>query len=215
MRSKLLFASVFSALAFGAQTAQAQAPARSSAISVNRGLFAVSPYGGYLVSQTFFEGPLNTKLTVQSSPLYGLQASLPLAPSASLVGSFAYGSGDLNAGVPIIGGISIGTSTTALFDASVELRAENFGGGRFIPVVELGGGAVRRTVTVAGAKAKTTDFQVSGALGADFPVAKNLALRLMAKDYWGKADFGSIGPLNAKTDDLHAIALTGGVRFAF
>lgn len=214
MRSKLPSALAVLALALSVQQANAQRPVRSSAISVTRGNFAVAPYAGYLVSQTFFEGPLNTKLSVQSSPLYGVQVSLPLAPSASLIGGIAHASGDLDAGLPIIGGISVGTTATTLMDASVELRLESFRAS-FIPVLQLGGGATHRKVTVAGVDASTTDFQVSGGLGADFPLSRTLSLRILAKDYYGKADFGSLGPLTAKTEDLHAVALTGGLRIAF
>ena len=212
MRSTLLLAGV-AALAI---TGAAEAQVRSSAISVNRGSFAIAPYAGYLVSQNFFDGPLNTALSVQSSPVYGALISMPLAPTASLVGTIGYGNGDLEAGIPIIGGISIGESSTLVLDASVELRLEKFGTtNRFIPVFQLGGGAVRREVTILGVTADATDFQVSGGIGADFPLSSNLALRLMAKDYYGKADFGNVGPLEARTEDLHAVALTGGLRFAF
>lgn len=213
MRYGLLLASV-AALA-SSSAAHAQGP-RSSAISVDRGSFAVAPYAGYLVSQRLFDGPLNTALSVQSSPVYGAQVSMPLAPGASLVGAIGYGSGDLEAGIPIIGGVSIGKSRTLLLDASVELRLEGYGArGRFIPVFQLGGGAVKREVTILGVTADATDFQVSGGIGADIPVSSSLALRVMAKDFYGKADFGSVGPLNARTEDLHAVALTGGLRFAF
>ncbi len=215
MRSTFLMAGVLGALAIGAQSAQAQLE-RPNTISIDRGEFAVAPYAGYLLSQSFFEGPLNSKLTIQSAPLYGVQASLPLAPGAALVGGIAYASGDLKAGLPIIGGISVGNTSTTLFDASVELRLHSFSqAGRFIPVLELGGGAIHRTVTVAGLDAKTTDFQVSGGIGADMPLTSNLSLRLMAKDHYGKADFGSFAGLSAKTDDLHTVALMGGVRIAF
>ena len=214
MRTRLLLASAVAALAF-TSVADAQAP-RSSAIGVTRGSFALAPYAGYLVSQNFFEGPLNTTLAIQSSPVYGAQFSMPLAPGASIVGAIGYGSGDLEAGIPIVGGISIGKSSTLLLDASVELRLESLASrNRFIPVFQLGGGAVKREVTILGVTADATDFQVSGAIGADFPLGSNLALRVMAKDYFGKADFGSVGPLNARTEDLHAVALTGGLRFAF
>jgi hypothetical protein len=37
----------------------------------------------------------------------------------------------------------------------------------------------------------------------------------MAKDHYGKADFGSLGELRARTKDIHSLALTGGIRFAF
>ncbi|HEX6560302.1 MAG TPA: hypothetical protein VF021_12590 [Longimicrobiales bacterium] len=213
MRALILITGAVGALAIVSDPAQAQ---RTTDITINRGEFAVAPFGGYLVSQTFFEGPLNTKLGIQSAPLYGVQGSFPLAPGASIIGTVGYASGDLKAGIPILGGISLGTSGTTLMDASVELRLESYGrSGRFIPVFELGGGAIHRTVTIAGIDAKTTDFHVSGGLGADIPLSGNMAIRLMAKDHYGKADFGSIAGVDIKTDDLHAVALTGGLRIAF
>ncbi|HEY0729179.1 MAG TPA: hypothetical protein VGD38_13965 [Pyrinomonadaceae bacterium] len=217
MRSTTLYAGAFAALAF-ASVGEAQTP-RSSSISVNRGAFAVAPYAGYLVSQNFFEGPLNTSLGVQGASVYGAQFSMALAPGASLVGAMGYGSGDLEAGIPIFGGISVGQTSTLLLDASVELRLEN-STKRFIPVFQLGGGAIRREVTIAGMNRDAFDFQVSGAIGADLPLARNIAVRLMAKDYVGKADFGtinlgSLGTLEASTKDLHTVALTGGLRIEF
>lgn len=212
MRPVIPFASVVAVLAI-AGAAEAQSP-RSSAIGVNRGAFAITPYAGYLVSQNFFEGPLNATLSIQGSPVYGAQLSLPLAPAASIVGTVGYGSGDLEAGIPIIGGVSLGKTNTLLLDASVELRLEN-PGSRMIPVFQLGGGAVRREVTILGVTADATDFQVSGGIGVDMPLAPNIAVRVMAKDHYGKADFGSVGDLTARTDDLHTVALTGGVRIAF
>lgn len=212
MRSTIFTASALAALTF-VGVAEAQLP-RSSAISVNRGSYAIAPYAGYLVSQTFFDGPLNTSLGIQSAPVYGAQVSMPLAPTASIVGTIGYGSGDFEAGIPIIGGISIGKSNTLLLDAAVELRLEGPRRG-FVPVFQLGGGAIRREVTILGITADATDFQVSGAVGGDMPLSSNIALRLMAKDYYGKADFGSVGELEAKTNDLHTVTLTGGLRIAF
>ena len=84
-----------------------------------------------------------------------------------------------------------------------------------MPFVQLGGGAIRREVSVAGITGTTTDFQVSGGVGADIPIAGNFELRLLAKDHYGKADFGAVGELQARTKDIHTLALTGGVRFTF
>ena len=210
MRYRLFMAAALMALA---STTVANAQSRSSDISISRGSFAVTPFGGYLLSQRFIEGPLGTSLNVASAPMYGVQASLPLAPSASLIGTIAHAGGDLEAGLPIVGGVSIGETTTTVFDASVELRLDN--GARFIPLVQLGGGATRREVTVQGISSSTTDFEVSGGIGADFPISNNIALRLMAKDYYGKANFGTIGSFEASTDDLHAVAFTGGLRITF
>lgn len=211
MRSILFMASALTALV--CHDAAAQSVRRANDITITRGSFAVAPYAGYLLSQEFIDGPLGAALNVQSAPIYGVQASLPLAPSASLVGTFGYSSGELRAGIPLIGGINFGETSTAVFDASVELRMQTRG--TFMPVVQLGGGATRREVRVAGFSASTTDFQVSGGIGADIPLSSNIALRVLARDYYGKADFGSVGPFEAKTNDLHAVSLTGGLRIAF
>lgn len=201
--------SIMAALALTAGGAAAQ---RSSAITINRGPFAVVPYAGYLLSENFVDGPLNTGLGAVAAPMFGVQASLPLAPSASLVGTVGYADGDLEVGVPVLGGISVGKTNALLMDASVELRAN---GARFSPLLQLGGGAIRRELTVAGISASSTDFQVSGGIGADVPIMPNVALRLLAKDHYGKVDFGGVAGLNAQTKDLHNIALMAGVQFSF
>jgi len=208
--------SAVAVFAVAASSAAAQVVRGPSAIVVNRGDFSVAPYVGYMVGQKFIDGPLNSSLGTWAAPMYGVQASFPLAPSASLVGTIGYSSGDLKVGVPILGGVSVGNTNTWVFDAAVELRGESWARrSPFIPVAQLGGGAIRREVGVMSVSAKTTDFMVSGGIGADIPMSSNVALRLMAKDYYGKADFGTIGPLSAKTGDFHTLGLTGGVRISF
>jgi hypothetical protein len=81
MRFNLVIPSVLLLMA-AATSAEAQ---RTSNISISRGEFAVTPFGGYLLSQRFVDGPLGTSLNVASAPMYGVQASLPLAPSASII----------------------------------------------------------------------------------------------------------------------------------
>lgn len=94
MRSMIF---ITSALAVLASTSSAEAQRRSTDIAVSRGEFAIAPFGGYLLSQRFIDGPLGTSLDVASAPMYGIQISLPLAPSASLIGTIAHASGDLKA----------------------------------------------------------------------------------------------------------------------
>jgi hypothetical protein len=198
--------------------AHGQAVPGESRISIGRGQFDLEPFAGYLVSQNFLDGPFGTTIGSMGATFYGVKVGVPLAPNGSLVGTIAYADGSLEAGLPIIGGISFGSSETYVYDVGVELRAGNMlrgRGMRFIPFAQLGGGAIHRRLTVSGVSAKGTNFEMSGALGADIPVMRNVAVRVMAKDYWGKADFGSLGPLDAKTKELHTVALTGGVRVTF
>ncbi|MGH7467356.1 MAG: hypothetical protein ACRENP_05155 [Longimicrobiales bacterium] len=214
MRTAFVIAAGLGASLVGAPALEAQR-GPSSPIVITRGEFAISPFAGYLVSQSFIEGPLNTRVGSVNAPLFGAQASLPLAPNASLIGTIGYSSGDLEVGAPILGGVSIGDSDTWVFDASVELRAPSFGAGRFVPFAHLGGGALHRRLGVLGITADATDFMVSGGLGADIPISSSMAIRLLAKDHYGKADFGSLGSLEAKTNDLHTLALSAGLRIAF
>ena len=216
MKSTMYVLGTAMVLALAADGVAGQSVPRSTPIIVSRGEFAVSPYVGYMVAQGFVDGPLNTSIGVQKAPMYGVQASFPLAPAASIVGTVGYSSGDLQFGVPILGGVDVGNTNTWVFDASVEMRAGSLGGtGRLVPVAQLGGGALRREVSVLGVSRSATDFMVSGGIGADVPLSGNIALRMMAKDYYGKADFGSIGPLTAKTKDLHTFGFTTGLRFSF
>jgi transcriptional accessory protein Tex/SPT6 len=111
-----------------------------------------------------------------------------------------------------LGGIDIGDSNALIMDASAELRASL---GRVAPLVQFGGGAIRREVSVAGISADGTDFHVSAGIGVDIPIASNVGLRLMAKDHYGKADFGGVGEFRARTRDIHALAITGGLQITF
>jgi hypothetical protein len=214
MRSTFLSAGALVALLVTGTSVEAQ---RTSSIIVTRGAFSIEPFGGYLISQNFIDGPLDTRLGSVAAPLFGVQGSLPLAPGASIIGSIGYSSGDLEVGAPIVGGVSIGDSDAWVFDASVELRMDSWEerGSRFIPFVQLGGGAIYRQIGVLGITADATDFMVSAGVGADIPISNTMGIRLQARDHYGKADFGSLGPLEARTEDLHTFALSAGVRFAF
>jgi hypothetical protein len=219
MRSLVLAATAGAlvALVLTADGAKAQAVARNT-VAISRGSFEVEGFGGFLLSQKFIDGPFGSNIGMVNAPMYGVHAGLPLAPGASLIGTVAYASGNLQAGLPILGGISVGNTAAYIYDASVQLRADSWEkrpGMKFIPLAQLGAGAIHRNVTVAGFTASATNFEVSGGLGADIPLTRDLALSVMAKDYYGKANFGSLGSLNAETNYVHSFALTGGLRYAF
>jgi len=206
-------AGALGALMLSATTASAQ---RGSPITISRGSFEVIPYTGYLVSEKLVSGPLGTDIGAANGALFGAQVGMPLNPYASLLGGIAYSSGDLQAGVPILGGIGIGSSKTLLYDAVVQVRLAGNDGEKLgaIPFFQLGAGAAHRELSAVGLNVSSTDFVASGGLGIDYAVSRQFAIRLMAKDYFGTADFG-VGPVGAKAEDLHALALTTGVRLSF
>jgi len=207
---------ILAAALLGATSSHAQT-SLPRAESPSPGVLGIAPFAGYLISEPLVEGPLSTSVGGANAPVYGAQLSVPLFASVSLVGTVGYASGDLDVGVPLIGGISVGDSKTWLFDGGLELRPDSWqeSGSRFIPVVQLGGGALRRELNVAGIAATSTDFVVSGGIGADIPIGPNVAIRMMAKDHYGKADFGSIGVISARTEGIHTLALSGGLRMSF
>src|SRR5437870_12030034 len=97
---KTILALTLSLAALGATNLRAQAVA-AQCCAVSRGAFEVEGFGGYLITQSFINGPFNTALGSTSSSIYGVQAGLPLAPGAALIGTIGYASGDLKAGLPI------------------------------------------------------------------------------------------------------------------
>jgi hypothetical protein len=214
----VLVAAVSAAVLGSPASAQRRRPStHESAITISRGSAAIAPFAGYLITPAYFDGPLGTSLGTSGAPMYGASLSVPLAPSASIVGTAAYSNGTLRVGLPFIGGYDFGTANTWVFDASVELRADNMkaSGVRIVPFAQLGGGALRREVGISGLKTHATDFTVSGGVGVNIPLSANSGIQLLAKDYYGKADFGSVGSLDVSSDDIHTIGLTGGIRIGF
>ncbi len=186
-----------------------------SPISVNRGDMAIVPYAGYMITSHFANGPLSTSLGTGNGAIYGAQLSLPLAPSASLVGGIGYSTGNLNANAPFLGSTQIGTAKAYIYEGDLELRGSQGKQGLswgFTPFLQVGAGAIHRNLSAIGLQATSTDFAINGGVGADFAVSPGFALRLMAKDYVGKATFDNG---LAQTNTLNNVSLSGGVRITF
>lgn len=206
---------IMSVLAGLALAAPAQAQRGSSSIYVKRGETAIVPYAGYMITTSFAKGPLSTSLGSANGAIYGAQLALPLAPNASLVGGIGYSDGDLRVGVPLIGGINVGSAKAYIYEGDLELRGSQGKQGLsmgFTPFLQVGAGAIHRNLSAIGIQATSTDFAINGGVGADFAVSPGFTLRLMAKDYVGKATFNSD---LAQTNTLNNVSLSGGVRISF
>ena len=114
MRSLRHVASAVAAFAttFAAAPLLAQAPESGT-------VFHVSPYVGYMVFGDYIKGPLGTSVSNAPSALYGTQVGLSLAPNLSLIGNVAYTTSDIKVGIPILGGVGVGNSSTLLYDAGL------------------------------------------------------------------------------------------------
>jgi hypothetical protein len=183
-------------------------------ISVKRGELELTPYAGYIFTGHFANGPFSTSLGSGNGAVYGVQLALPLAPSASLVGGLAYSSSDLQ--VQALGqGVNVGTSVAWLYEGDLQLRAPAQKSGITAgaePFLQIGAGAIHRQLTAGGLSATSTDFAMNGGVGFDYVISQGLALRLLAKDYIGKATFNND---LAQTNTLNNLVLSAGVRLSF
>jgi hypothetical protein len=189
----------------------AQAPYSGSVLHV-------SPYAGVMVFGNYLKGPLNTTLTNKPGMLYGTQVGLSLSPELSLVGNIGYTSSDLDVGLPIIGGLSVGHSSTLIYDANLELNlgAMQSGTTSLTPFIQAGAGAMRYDVNaVSVLTTTTTNFAGNVGLGADIAVGKGMAVRFLAKDYIGKFNFKDAIGVDVDGPTSHNFGFTAGMRFDF
>jgi len=216
MNRKIVFAAIFAALAISAQSAEGQRRTRGRMHVAQTPGPSISPYAGYMMFGDIVDGPLGTSLTSSSGSVFGAQANLPLGATLSIVGNVAYAEPELRFGLPILGGINFGKSEVWLYDAGFQFTAQSRQGRRSItPFVQIGAGGMSYDVQVAGISRKTTNLAVNAGLGADLPLADNIAVRLFAKDYIGKFDVNEATGVDYEAKTSHNIALTAGLKLSF
>lgn len=198
---------------FSASLASAQmAPPASSGTA-----FELTPYAGYMIFGDFLKGPLGTNITNAPSALYGVQLGMKLSPNVSLVGNIGYTSSDVTVGVPFLGGYSIASSSTLLYDGGLQLALPitTASGLRLQPFAQVGAGAMRYNINASILQTNATNFAANVGVGADIGIAQNLGLRVMGKDYIGKFDFQDATSLDVQGQTAQNWALTAGLRFNF
>lgn len=202
-------ASLLGAITFGAQAADAQRRLSTPPLSI-------SPYAGYMRFGSLVDGPFNTSLTSANAPVYGAQVNLPLGNVVSIVGNLAYAEPDLQAGIPILGSVSFGKSNVWIYDAGLQLSAPaGIGARTIIPFVQVGAGAMKYDLQVAGFNRNTTNLAFNAGLGADLPLARNIGVRLVARDYIGKFDFNEATAIDYEAKTSHNVALGAGLTLGF
>jgi hypothetical protein len=181
-------------------------------------VLSIAPYAGVMVFGNYLSGPFGTSLTNKPGMLYGTQVGLKLAPQLSLVGNLGYTSSDIDVGLPIIGGVSVGHSSTLLYDADLQysLGSMRSGGTSFTPFVQGGVGAMRYDINAVSVLAtQATNFAGNVGVGADVALGPGMALRLLAKDYIGRFDFRDATGIGIDGSTAHNFGLTAGLRFDF
>ena len=178
-------------------------------------VFDVSPYAGYMMFGKLFEGPIGTSISAGSGPVYGAQMSLTMAKNVALYGNVGYSSSDLKVGIPILGGLDVGTSKALMYDGGVELRLPMQSATVVTPFVQGGVGAIRYEVESGFLNTKATNLAYNFGGGVDVRLSPNFGVRLMAKDYLGKFDFKEATSFDLNGKTTNNVALTLGVNLGF
>lgn len=196
------------ALALAAAPAAAQLGGRGGAPRVD-----VTPYAGIISMGNYLDGPLGTSLKTNAAPVAGAQLSVKMIPGISLVGNVAYSSADLKIGVPILGGVHVGSSKSWLYDAGVELRAPSASIG-FSPFLQAGAGVISTQLSNSLIDTKTTNKAFNAGVGLDLGLGRGLGARVMVKDYVGRFQTDKAG-VDIKGDVSHNVAGSVGLRLSF
>jgi hypothetical protein len=198
-----------------APLAAQRAPARSAATAQKATVFDVTPYAGYMRFGQYLDGPLGTSLRSANAPVVGAQVGLALGPNVGIVGNVAYGSADLEVGVPILGGVDVGTSRHLIYDANLELRMPMQGRQTVTPFVQAGAGAIQSRLENALVKTSSTNVAFNGGLGLDLSLGRGFGARAMVKDYIGRFDAQDDTGIPVRGDVTHNVAGSLGVRLSF
>ena len=207
----------FAASLLAALPALAAAQSRGSSPLTANTAFEATPYVGYMFFGDYLSGPLGTSVTNAPAPVIGAQLGMKLTPNLSLVGNIATASSDIQAGIPILGGVSIAQSRVQMFDAGLELAMPltSMAGTAMTPFIQAGAGAMRYDITQSFITTSSTNFAANVGLGADVSVGRGVGVRVMAKDYIGKFDMQQATFVDIGTNTTQSFAFSAGVRFSF
>lgn len=178
--------------------------------------FGITPYAGYMKFGNLASGPLGTNLRNAGSAVYGAEATLGLTRGLAVVGNLAYSQPGIEAGAPLIGGVSVGRGSVLLYDAALRLRLPLGSGALPIsPFVQAGAGAIRQSFDIGPVGTHATSVAYNIGAGADIALGPRVGLQLMAKDYIGKFDAREAAAINVDTRTTHNWALSAGLRLGF
>ncbi len=175
----------------------------------------LTPYAGYLITGNWYDGPIGTSLSTTNAPMVGGQASIPLTKGISLVGNLAYASGDLRIGLPLLGGVNVGTVKTWLYDAGLELGGLPGKKTGIAPFVQVGIGGLTNDIKNSLFDVRASNIAYTGGVGLDVGLTESFALRVQAKDWVSRFNSEDAVGFRAEGNLAHNWALTAGVKLTF
>lgn len=176
---------------------------------------ALTPYAGFLVTGAMFDGPLGTNIGTTNSPMLGVQGSVPIVNHVAVVGNLAYASGDLRVGLPILGGVNVGSAKTWLYDAGLEIGGMSSTRRGAAPFVQGGVGGMTTDISNSLLNVRSSSIAYTAAAGIDLGLSRNIGVRLQAKDWIGRFDSEAAIGFKVNGNMTHNWALSAGVRVGF
>jgi hypothetical protein len=175
----------------------------------------LTPFAGYLVTGNWYDGPIGTSLKNSNQPIGGVQGSVPLTSTIALIGNLAYASGDLRIGLPVFGGVNVGSTKTWLYDAGLEIGGLGNSATGIKPFVQGGIGGMTNDIQASVLNTRATNVAYSAAVGIDIGVSKGFALRAQAKDWMSRFNSEQAVGFRADGNLAHNWALTAGMKLSF
>ena len=176
---------------------------------------SVTPYAGYLVTGRYLEGPLGTNLATANTPMIGAQLAIPLVAGLSLTGNVGYASADVRVGLPVIGGVNVGTNNLWVYDAGLELGGMAKGRTGLAPFVLAGVGGMTNNMSNRFLNLQSTNLVYTGGVGIDVGLSRQIGVRVQAKDYIGRFDTEEAIGVRTRGNLTHNWALSAGLKLAF
>jgi len=176
---------------------------------------SVTPYAGYLITGRFLDGPLGTNVATANTPIVGAQLAIPLMSGLSLTGNVGYASADVRVGLPVIGGINVGTNKLWVYDAGLELGGLPKGRIGLAPFVQAGIGGMTNNLQNSFLNVQSTNLVYTGGVGIDVGLSRLVGVRVQAKDYIGRFDTEEAIGVRSRGNLTHNWALSAGLKLAF
>ncbi len=158
---------------------------------------------------------IGTSIETSNSPMVGAQASIPLTKGIALTATVGYANGDLRIGLPLIGGVNVGSVKTWLYDAAVELGGLGGRGTGLAPFIAGGIGGMSNDIKSAAFTTRAANIAYTAAIGVDVGLSPGFGVRLQAKDWIGQFDSRDAVGFRANGNTAHNWALTAGARISF
>lgn len=175
----------------------------------------LTPFAGYLVTGDWYDGPVGSNIAASNAPMVGVQGAVPLTGRLTLTASLAYASGDLRIGLPLLGGVNVGSTKTWMYDAGLELGGLSGRSLGVAPFVTGGIGGQTNNVKASVFEARASNVAYTAGVGVDVGITEGLALRVQAKDWISRFNSEDAVGFRVEGNLAHNWALTAGVTLRF